>query len=74
MVYIEGDSKCTMAIYPAISVGLTPSGFFIDTAKPLGDNALFLLLFMPNRTFGLVHHFIGADDVVITQAQEIAEK
>jgi hypothetical protein len=35
---------------------------------------LFLLLFVPNRPFGLVHHFICADDVVITQAQEIAEK
>jgi len=73
-VFMLGDSKCTMAINPAVGVGLIPSGFFIDTAKPFGDNALFLLLFVPNRPFGLIHHFIGADDIIITQAQEIAEK
>jgi hypothetical protein len=32
------------------------------------------LFFVPNRAFGLVHHFISADGVVFTQAQEIAEK
>jgi hypothetical protein len=32
------------------------------------------MLFVPDRPFGFVHHFITADDVVFTQAQEIAEK
>jgi hypothetical protein len=32
------------------------------------------MLFMPNWSFGFVHHFISADDLVFTKAKEIAEK
>ena len=38
------------------------------------DNALILLFLMPIRPLGLVHHFIGTNNAVIAQAQEIAEK
>jgi hypothetical protein len=46
----------------------------IDTAQALGDNAQILLFLMPYGPFGLVHHFVGTDRAVLTQAQEIAEK
>jgi hypothetical protein len=29
---------------------------------------------VPDGSFGLVHHFVGTDRAVLTQAQEIAEK
>ena len=63
-----------MAIDPTIGIGFAPGGLPIDASKSFGDNAFFFLLFVPNWAFGLVHHFISADGVVFTQAQEITEK
>jgi hypothetical protein len=63
-----------MAVHPTVSIGFAPGGLLIDAAQPLGDNALLLLLFLPYRAFNLVHHLVGADHPVLTQAQEIAEK
>ncbi len=63
-----------MTVNPAIRVGLAPRGLFIDTAQALGNNAQILLFFVPDGPFGLVHHFVGTDRAVLSQAQEIAEK
>jgi hypothetical protein len=63
-----------MAVNPAIGVGLAPCGLAVDAAKPFGNNTLLLVLFMPNRPAGLIHHFIGTDNLVTAQVQEIAEK
>ena len=63
-----------MAVNPTIGIGFTPGGLTIDTAKPFRDNAFLLVLFVPNRPAGFVHHFIGTDNFVSAQAQEIAEK
>ena len=63
-----------MTVNPAIRVGFAPRGLLIDTAQALGDNAQILLFLMPYGPFGLVHHFVGTDRAVLTQAQEIAEK
>ena len=68
------NGKASMAINPVIGIGLTPCGLAIDTAKPFRDNALLLLLFVPNRPFGFIHHFIGTDDTVTAQVQETVEK
>jgi hypothetical protein len=54
--------------------GFTPGGLFVDAAQPFGNNALILLFLVPDRTLGFVHHLVGADNPVFTQAQEIAEK
>ncbi|UCH23038.1 MAG: hypothetical protein JSU83_07475 [Deltaproteobacteria bacterium] len=45
-----------------------------DTAKPFSNNTFFLVLFVPSRPFGFVHHIIGTDNLVTDQDQEIAEK
>ena len=63
-----------MAVNPAIGVGFTPGGLLVQTTQTVGYKAFILMLFVPNRAFGFVHHFISADGVVFTQAQEIAEK
>jgi hypothetical protein len=63
-----------MAVNPAISIGLTPGGLFVQAAQPFRDNTLIFLFFVPDRTFGFIHHFIGADYPVIGQVQEIAER
>ena len=63
-----------MTVNPAIRVGLAPRRLFIDTAKALGNNTQILLFLVPDGSFGLVHHFVGTDCTVLTQAQEIAEK
>ena len=63
-----------MAINPTIGVGLTPCGLAVDAAKPFGNNALLFVLFMPKRPAGLVHHFIGTNNCITGQVQEIAEK
>jgi hypothetical protein len=71
---VQGDGKAPMTVNPAIGIGFTPCGLPIDSAKPFGDNALLLVLFVPNRPAGFVHHFIGTDNFVSGKAQEIAEK
>ena len=63
-----------MAINPAIGTGFTSGGLFVQCPQLLGYNSFIFELFMPDRAFGFVHHFISADDIVFTQAQEIAEK
>lgn len=63
-----------MAVNPTISVGFTPRGCAIDPAKPFGNDSFFLMFFMPNWPFGFGHHFIGTDNVLTGQVQEIAEK
>ena len=40
----------------------------------VGDNARILLFFVSDRTLGSIHHLVGADNPVLTQVQEIAEK
>ena len=64
---MRGDSKCPMAINPAIGIGLAPCGLKIDAAKPFRDNAFLLLLFMPKMSLGFVHQFIGTDDRISAQ-------
>ena len=71
---MRGQTKAAMAIYPAISVGLAPGGLFVDATQVLWDDALIFLLFMPDRPFGLIHHFISADHPIAAQVQEIAER
>ena len=63
-----------MTIHPAGSLGLAPGGRFVDATQPFGNNALILLFLVPDRTFGAIHHLVRADNPVLTQAQEIAEK
>ena len=63
-----------MTVNPTIGVGLAPRGFFVDAAQPFGNDTKILLFLVPDGPFGLVHHFVGTDRAVLTQAQEIAEK
>ncbi len=63
-----------MAIYPPVGIGFAPAGLFINAAQLFGNDALIFLLFMPDRPFGLIHHFISADHPIAAQAQEIAER
>ena len=71
---VRSKGKAPMTVDPTVSIGFAPGGLLIDAAQPLGDNALLLLLFVPDRAFSLVHHLVGTDHPVPTQAQEIAEK
>ena len=71
---VRSEGKGPMTVDPTVSIGFAPGGLLIDAAQPLGDNALLLLLFVPDRAFSLVHHLVGTDHPVLTQAQEIAEK
>jgi hypothetical protein len=57
-----------------IGIGFTPSRLLVQTMQAVGYKTFILMLFVPNRAFGFVHHFISADGVVFTQAQEIVEK
>ena len=63
-----------MAVHPTVGVGLAPGGILIDAAQSLGNNTLILLFFVPDWALGLIHHLVGADHGVLTQAQETAEK
>ena len=63
-----------MAVHPAVGVGFAPGGLAINATEPFWNNALFLLLLMPNWPLGLVHHFIGTDDFITAQVQETVEK
>ena len=71
---VRCQGKAAMTVYPADGFRVAPGSVSINAAKPLGDNAFFLLLFVPDRPIGLVHHFIGTDNAIIAQGQEIAEK
>ena len=71
---VGSQGKRSMAVYPTGSLGFAPGGIFVDAAQSLGDNALILLFLVPDRPFGSIHHLVGADHPVLTQAQEIAEK
>ena len=71
---VRGQRKRPMAVHPTVGVGFTPGGVLIDAAKPFGNNTLILLFFVSDWAFGLVHHLVGTDHIVLTQAQETAEK
>jgi hypothetical protein len=61
---MAGQRKTSIAIDPAISMGFAPSGLFVKTPK----------LFVPNRTFGPVHHLICTNDAIIAPVQGTFEK
>ena len=61
-----------MAIYSAVGVGFAPAGLFINAAQLFRNDALVFLLFIPDRPFGLIHHFVSADHPIAAQVQEIA--
>jgi hypothetical protein len=63
-----------MALYPSVGVGCAPAGLFIDAAQIFGNNAFIFLLFMPDRPFGPIHHFIGTDHPITAQVQETAKR
>ena len=71
---VGGEGKGPMTVDPTVSIRFAPGGLLIDAAQSLGNNTLLLLVFVPDRAFRLVHHLVGADHPVLTQAQEIAEK
>ena len=71
---VGSQRKRVMTLDPAISVGLAPGGIFIDTTQSPVNNAQIFLLFVPDGTFGPVHHFIGTDHAVTAPAQERVEK
>ena len=71
---VGSQRKRAMTVDPAIGVGLAPSGILIDTTQSFGNNAQIFLLFVPDWSFGFIHHLVGTDDLIFTQAQEIAEK
>jgi len=68
------QAKAAMTIYPPVGIGFAPAGLFINPAQLFGNDAFIFLLFMPDRPFGLIHHFISADHPIAAQAQEIAER
>jgi hypothetical protein len=71
---VRSEGKAPMTVDPTVCIGFALGGLLIDAAQPLENNALLLLLFVPDRAFSLVHHLVGTDHPVPTQAQEIAEK
>lgn len=71
---VGGQRKSAMTVHPAIGVGLAPGGLLIDATQSFGNDAQLFLLFVPDRPLGFVHHLIGTDNAIVTQAQEIAEK
>jgi hypothetical protein len=71
---VGSQGKRAMTVHPAVGVGLAPGGLLIDATQSLGNNAQILLFLVPDRSFGFVHHLVGTDNPVFTQAQEIAEK
>ena len=71
---VRSQRKRPMAVHPTVGVGFAPRGILIDAAQSLGNNTLILLFFVPDRALSLVHHLVGTDHVVLTQAQETAEK
>ncbi len=71
---VGSQRKSAMTVRPTIGVGLAPGGILIDATQSLGNNAQIFLLFVPDGSFGFIHHLVGTDNPVLTQAQEIAEK
>ena len=71
---VRSQGKRSMAVHPAGSLGFAPGGLFIKATQPFGNNALILLFLVPDRPLGPVHHLVRANNPVLTQAQEIAEK
>ena len=71
---VGGQRKSAMTVHPAIGVGLAPGGLLIDATQSFGNDAQLLLFLVPDRPLGPVYHLVRADNPVLTQAQEIAEK
>jgi hypothetical protein len=60
-----------MTIYPSIGVGFAPADLFINAAQLFRNNAFIFFSLIPDRPFGVIHHFVAADHPVTSQAQEI---
>ena len=71
---VGGQRKSAMTVHPAIGVGLAPGGLLIDATQSFGKDAQIFLLLVPDWPSGFVHHLIGTDNAIVTQAHEIAEK
>ena len=71
---VAGYSKAAMTIDPTVSVGFAPGGLLVHSAKSFGDNAFILLLFVPQRPPGTIHHLVSADDPITAPVQETFEK
>ena len=72
--FMAGYRKTAVAVNPAIGIGCTPGGFFINASKSFWDEAPFFMFFMPGGALGPVHYLIGADDPITAPVQETFEK
>ena len=71
---MTGHCKTAVTINPAVSMRCAPGRLFIEAAQPIGYDTLIFLFFMPDGTFGPIHHFVSTDDAIIAPVQEIFEK
>ena len=71
---VSDHAKTAVAVDPPVGTRFAPSGVFIKAVQPVRNDAQGFVFLMPDRTFGLGHHLVSADDCTLAPFQETVEK